>query len=128
MITWLIAFLVFSFVIGWVNARTARPWTPRQWRFKFNHFQIVIAVFAYFLAIVKAGPGQEGFLILVAAVAILALFLRLWIREFRRLLALPESAFRSSSGRTTWMILLIVLAPIGLWMFRSTYPAEAFSL
>ncbi len=126
MITWPIAFLVFSNVIGWVTNRAALPWNPRQWRFRLSHLQVAIALCAYFLAIVKAGPGQEGVLILVAVLACLALFLRLWVREFRRFLALPDRAFRDGASRTYWIVMLTLLAPIGLWLFRSTYPQPLF--
>lgn len=127
MITWLIAFLVFSFLLGWINRQTARPWKLRDWRIRLIHLQILVAGCAYFLAIVKAGRGQEGLLITIAALFLVGLFLRVWVREVRRLIALSDDSFRGRSGRIYWVVILIVFAPIGVWMFRSSYPAELLS-
>jgi hypothetical protein len=53
----------------------------------------------------------------VALLAALVLFARAWVREFVTLMRLDDEAFPGHNDKLIWAILLIVLPPVGVWMF-----------
>ncbi len=71
-----------------------------------------------FLITVAAPP-----LLVLAIPAALALFIWAWAREFSLLMRLEDGAFPGHNDKLIWAILLIVLPPAGLFLFRS-YRAE----
>lgn len=57
--------------------------------------------------------------LLVVAVACLVLFAEVWLKEFRFLMELRDDAFPGQNDKLIWGILLIVLPPVGAWLFRA---------
>ena len=58
-------------------------------------------------------------LVLTAAVVFaLVLFGKAWVREFTGLMRLPDDAFPGRNDKLIWAIMLIVLPPVGAWMFQ----------
>ena len=51
--------------------------------------------------------------------AALILFARAWVREFAYLMRLGDDAFPGRNDKLIWAILLIVLPPVGVWLFRA---------
>ncbi|WP_435008922.1 hypothetical protein P12x_000174 [Tundrisphaera lichenicola] len=70
------------------------------------------------LALVLLLPVVPVVLLLVI-VAALVLFGRAWVREFAYLMRLRDDAFPGQHDKLIWAILLIVLPPVGAWLFGS---------
>jgi hypothetical protein len=57
--------------------------------------------------------------IVAAAVAVVVLFARNWLREFSFLMGVDDSAFPGHHDKLIWALLLIVLPPVGVYLFRA---------
>jgi hypothetical protein len=55
----------------------------------------------------------------VAIGLVIAYFVRVWLREFAFLMGVDDSAFPGHNDKLIWAILLIVLPPLGLILFRA---------
>ncbi len=88
--------------------RRVRPW---QW--------LLVAVVLLGLVV-----RQPPFLIVAAFAMAVILFGLEWRREFRFLMGLEDEAFRGRNDKLIWAFLLIVLPPVGVWLFRSHRMAE----
>ena len=53
----------------------------------------------------------------LALLAAFVLFARAWLREFTYLMRLRDDAFPGHNDKLIWAILLIVLPPVGAWLF-----------
>jgi hypothetical protein len=73
-----------------------------------------IALLVLFLVI--ALPLVPAVLLLVAVAAFL-IFARAWVREFAYLMRLRDDAFPGHNDKLIWAILMIVLPPVGAWLF-----------
>jgi hypothetical protein len=51
--------------------------------------------------------------------AALALFAKAWLKEFTFLMRLRDDDFPGHNDKLIWAILLIVLAPVGTWLFQN---------
>ena len=49
----------------------------------------------------------------------LVLFGKAWLREFTYLMRLGDDAFPGHNDKLIWAILLIVLPPVGAWLFQT---------
>jgi hypothetical protein len=58
-------------------------------------------------------------LAVVAVVAVVVLFARAWLREFSFLMGVDDSAFPGRNDKLIWAVLLIVLPPVGVYLFRA---------
>jgi hypothetical protein len=89
----------------WVNRGPEGPrWTL-----------IVGTIVIGFLLITASAPVFLGLAILAA----IALFARAWLREFSFLMGVDDSAFPGRSDKLIWALLLIVLPPVGVYLFRA---------
>jgi hypothetical protein len=75
----------------------------------------LIAVVILLLVILPTAPAIPVFLILAAIV----LFARAWLREFAFLMRLGDADFPGVHDKLIWAMLMIVLPPVGLGLFRS---------
>jgi len=57
--------------------------------------------------------------LVLAVVAVLALFARAWLHEFSFLMGVDDSAFPGRNDKLIWALVLIVLPPVGLYLFRA---------
>ncbi len=55
----------------------------------------------------------------LALLAAVVLFARAWLREFTYLMRLRDDAFPGHNDKLIWAILLIVLPPVGAWLFQT---------
>jgi hypothetical protein len=55
----------------------------------------------------------------LAAVAVIVLFARAWLREFSFLMGVDDSAFPGHHDKLIWAVLMIVLPPVGVYLFRA---------
>lgn len=84
------------------------------WANKAETWQILlVAVLA--LIILPAIPA----ILLLTILAGVVLFARVWLREFSLLMRLDDGAFPGRSDKLIWAMLLIVLPPVGVYLFRS---------
>jgi hypothetical protein len=93
---------------------------PRAWRF--NLWQMMVVILASGLLLVAFGgpPGEErAFAILVLAVWILVWFARNWCNELVFLMGLRDEDLPGRNDKLIWAIVLLAMAPIGVWLFRS---------
>ena len=56
-------------------------------------------------------------ILLLAVAAAFVLFARAWVREFTTLMRLGDDAFPGHNDKLIWSMLLIVLPPVGVWLF-----------
>ncbi len=56
---------------------------------------------------------------MVAVVAVIALFVGLWMYEISVLMCAGDDAFPGKSDKVLWLALLLVAPPVGLLLFRS---------
>ncbi len=77
------------------------------------------ALVVLLFAAANGGPREASFLLFLAALILVAFFLWAWQREFLFLMGLQDDAFPGRFDKLIWTFLLIVMAPVGLWFFRS---------
>lgn len=97
----------------WKNAtRDLRGLPPRP---------VALIATAVVLVLLVAGARAVGvwipFAILIG-LALLVLGLA-WLREFHFLIQLTDDVFPGRNDKLIWGILLIVLPPVGVWLFRN---------
>lgn len=64
-------------------------------------------------------------ILLLAVIAFAgALFARAWVREFAFLMQLDDQAFPGQHDKLLWGLLLILVPPVGVWMFGSYRVAQ----
>jgi hypothetical protein len=55
----------------------------------------------------------------VAFVLAVLFLVRAWLREFAFLMSVDDSAFPGRNDKLIWAVLLIVLPPVGVYLFRA---------
>jgi hypothetical protein len=80
-------------------------------------WHLALAIGAAGLLMGMARPGGKP-LAVVVAIIILTAFARSWRHEVAILMGLGDSDLPDRSVRVLWLILLVGLAPIGLWLFQ----------
>lgn len=63
--------------------------------------------------------GGTEFLVFVTMVGSLILFAGMWTREFRLLMLRQSDEFADRHDKLAWTFVLTVMAPAGVWLFRS---------
>jgi hypothetical protein len=64
------------------------------------------------------GPGMPPSLMLLL-LGLLIWFVRVWQGEFVFLMGLADAEFPGRHDKVIWAILLVAMAPIGVWFFRA---------
>jgi hypothetical protein len=57
--------------------------------------------------------------LILAFLAAFVLFAKAWLKEFTFLMRLRDDAFPGRNDKLIWAMLLIVLAPVGTWLFQN---------
>jgi hypothetical protein len=79
-----------------------------------------VAVVALLLLFFASGPGFESlFSATLLALCVLAWFVRNWRKEFVFLMGLRDEEFPGRHDKLIWVGMLLLLAPIGVWVFRA---------
>lgn len=114
--------LVLGLLRG-VSPELAQGEWPDSWRTLTPHrvWQAggLVALVVLLFAAAQGGPREASFLLFLAALILVAFFLWAWQREFLFLMGLRDDAFPGRYDKLIWTFLLIVMAPVGLWFFRS---------
>jgi hypothetical protein len=97
-------------------SRQIGEWTRHAtgWLRQAEGWQIALVVLAA-IFIVPALPV----VLTLAVVAALFLFARAWLKEFTYLMRLGDDAFPGHNDKLIWAILLIVMPPVGAWLFQT---------
>lgn len=75
----------------------------------------IAAVVIFAILILPLMPVVLG----LAFVAAFVLFAKAWLKEFTFLMRLRDDAFPGHNDKLIWAMLLIVLAPVGTWLFQN---------
>jgi len=78
----------------------------------------LLGVLVLMIALNTHGPRGES-VFGVLALLVVGAFVYLWQREFQFLMSLRDDDFPGRFDKPIWAVLLITLAPIGFWLFRS---------
>jgi hypothetical protein len=91
----------------------------RHPRFTIRQLMAAVALVALLL-IIGNGPSPEARLALtLLALGALIWFARTWQKEFVFLMELRDEQFPGRHDKLIWVVLLLALAPIGVWFFRA---------
>jgi hypothetical protein len=91
----------------------------RHPRFTIRQLMAAVALVTLLL-IIANGPSPEGRLALMLVVLwALFWFARAWQKEFVFLMGLRDEQFPGRHDKLIWAVLLMTLAPIGIWFFRA---------
>ena len=94
-------------LVGWL--RETKLW----------HVLVAIALSAFlFASIFNDGPGQATPLLFALMVVVL-LAIRAWRYEFLLLMSLSDEEFPGRNDKLIWAAALLIVPPIGVWLFRS---------
>jgi hypothetical protein len=85
-----------------------------DWLSRARGWQVALAA----VLILAALPMVPALLMLAVLFAIF-LFARAWVREFAYLMRLGDDAFPGHNDKLIWAMLMIILAPVGVWLFQS---------
>ncbi|WP_406694501.1 hypothetical protein V5E97_25845 [Singulisphaera sp. Ch08] len=107
-----------------VSPELAQGEWPESWRTLSPsriiwQFGGIVALVTLLFTASRGGPREAGFLLFLAALIVVAFFLWAWQREFLFLMGLRDDAFPGRYDKLIWTFLLIMMAPVGLWFFRS---------
>ena len=81
---------------------------------------VVVVVLALVFAATTGARGFERILpIFLLSLMVLTWFCRAWRHEFVLLMEKGDGDFPGRSDKLIWVLLLLLLAPIGVWFVRS---------
>jgi len=97
----------------------------RSWKFNLWHMMAVVVVAALLLT-AFSGPPREGAVlaIVLLSLAVLAWFVRVWCDEFVFLMGLRDEDLPGRNDKLIWAVVLLILSPISVWLFRSYHVAH----
>ena len=79
------------------------------------HLVLGLGALAALVVSVESPPGALALVCLL----VLVLFARAWVHEFFFLMDRRDDEFAGRFDKAVWAFLLVALAPVGLWVFRS---------
>jgi hypothetical protein len=102
-----------SSMLARISATLREAWTRFASEFKAPWLLAAMLIALAALVLRTAFP-----LVLLAG-GIVVFFAISWLREFRFLVHLSDDAFPGQNDKLIWAILMIVLPPVGVWLFHS---------
>ncbi len=93
--------------------RGLRPFQLTIWQ-----MMAVVAVAALVILAFLEGYAT-AFAVIVISHLLMAWFVRVWCHEFVFLMGLRDHDFPGRHDKLIWVLMLLVLAPLGPWVFRS---------
>jgi hypothetical protein len=88
-------------------------------RIRIWQIAVAVASMALMLAFLDRGLARSGVPQFLAVALGVILFASAWVREFQFLMALGDDDLPGRFDKPIWALVLIGLAPIGLFLFRS---------
>jgi hypothetical protein len=91
-------------------------------RLRLHQILGIVGVTAWVFGFINAlGPPyfSSGYLLFFTTVGVLLCFAGMWAREFRLLMLRRADEFPGRFDKLSWTFVLTVMAPAGVWMFRS---------
>jgi hypothetical protein len=90
------------------------------WPLQFNLWQMMTGVAVAALVLITFEWGYAAaFAAILISLCVLAWFIRNWRNEFVFLMGLRDDDFPGRNDKLVWVVLLLILAPISVWFFRS---------
>jgi hypothetical protein len=86
---------------------------------QFKLWQLAVAVILCGLLFSMMSVREPIIPFLLAVVIVLSLYLRTWRDEFVFLMGLRDEDFPGRNDKAIWVLVLLILAPVGPWLFRS---------
>lgn len=101
----------------WARRIGNGPWAPQFRLWQMNAMVVIAAL----LLVAFAGPPgpSRGAAFLVLMFAVLVWFVRNWCNEFVFLMGLRDEDLPGRNDKLIWAVVLLLLAPVGVWLFRS---------
>ena len=92
-----------------------------EWVRQFRPWQVFASVFGLilFFTLMDHRAYREGYFFFLVVVGIAVGFTVAWVREFLYLMALRDEDLPGRFDKPIWAAVLIFLAPLGLFLFRS---------
>jgi hypothetical protein len=101
----------------WVRRFTAGP---RAWRFNLWHMVAAVVVAALLMHVFSGPPTEDRvFCLAVLCLGVLGWFVRSWCNEFIFLMSRRDEEFPGRNDKLIWAAVLVVFAPVSVWLFRS---------
>ena len=99
------------------GCRRLDAWVKRSETWRLIMAVVVVLVLLQAIVALLFAPAA---LLLLATFGLAAFFFaRAWLREFTFLMRADDDAFHGRNDKLIWAILLIVVSPVGLYLFRS---------
>ncbi len=86
---------------------------------QFKLWQLALAVILCGLLFSMTSVREPIVPFLLAALIMLGLYLRTWRDEFIYLMGLRDDNFPGRNDKLIWVLILVIIAPVGAWLFRS---------
>lgn len=116
----LATFLALTFAVLWAS-RLLDPGKLHEVFEQAKRNLWPIAAAAVLLFVLAVSPP---FFVALAGLLVLVLFARSWMHEFIFLMNLKDSDFPGQFDKLVWALLMIGMAPVGLWLFRGYHLAH----
>jgi len=121
------ALVIMLFALLFALSRVGSPdWIrrirrgPRAGTLKLWHVMAAVVVAALLLHAFTGPPTEDRLLSLeILALGVLVGFARTWCNEFGFLMGLRDDEFPGRNDKLIWAVVLLALAPFGVWFFRS---------
>jgi hypothetical protein len=84
-------------------------------RIRLWHVMAAVAIVALLMATAEA----PALWLIFGGIGLLVVFARAWVREVTFLMSLRDEDFPGRSDKLVWAFLLILMAPVGFWVFRA---------
>ncbi len=86
---------------------------------QFKLWQLLVAVILCGLLFSMTTVNYPGVPFTLALLIVLCLYLRTWRDEFIYLMGLRDEDFPGRNDKLVWILVLLLIAPLGAWLFRS---------
>jgi small-conductance mechanosensitive channel len=94
----------------WANRNSA------LWNAAGSFLKVFLVAFVA-VVLLAAAPPLLALALVLAIVSGVVLFARAWLREFWFLMRLGDDSFPSQHDKLIWAVLMIVLPPVGVYLF-----------
>ena len=117
-----IAFSLPALVLGLLQLVAPQSSVHEKVRRRLSQFklwQLVMAVVLCGLLFAMTSVREPIIPFMLAILVVLGMYVRTWRDEFLFLMGLRNDDFPGRNDKLIWVIVMLVFAPVGAWLFRS---------
>jgi hypothetical protein len=117
-----IAFSLPALVLGLLQLVAPQSSVHEKVRRRLSQFklwQLVMAVVLCGLLFAMTSVREPIIPFMLAILVVLGMYVRTWRDEFLFLMGLRDDDFPGRNDKLIWVIVMLVFAPVGAWLFRS---------